>query len=116
MTWWEGLPGMDVRAPLHPSLRGWADHAIAVAVAAQLSQPAEGGRISQFKYEQRWRANEIMRLLQPPGQRLGTDMDGFNRRLALVLAAEQLGRGAQRQDLRKMFDENYKYLTTPVPV
>jgi hypothetical protein len=91
-------------------MRGWADRTIAVAVAAKLSQPAEDGRISAFKYEQRWRANEIMRLLQPPGQRLGTDMDGYNRRLALVLAAEQLGRGANRRDLSKLFEENYKYV------
>jgi hypothetical protein len=117
MTWWEGLPGMDVRMPLLPGQRNWADRAVALACAARLTaRPEADARgnvhvgVDRFRHAQHWRADSLMRLLEPKSRQVGTDMDGYNRRYSLCMAVEMLGPGAGERDVTKLFEENYRYL------
>lgn len=109
LMWWEGLPGMDARY-LNPAMRGVDDRACLVACAARLNRHVERDRGTLLRNRNRHTAEQLKPFLEPHGQRLSTDMDGYLRRLSLVLAVDQCEPGASRREVGRLFEDQYKFM------
>jgi len=109
MTFYEGMPGMDSRVGTPGAYRTMADRAVAYACGSRLARHQEG--LYRQRQDARNYADHLFRhFLQPNPRMIGSDEDGYFRRLNLCLATDQCAPGTDVKEVVKLAVEGYSFM------